>query len=823
MFAKVNPYDEIVTRTTDETLTGEDWNLILTLCDKVTDEGEQGAQNVIAALLKRLAHRNANVQLYSLSLADSLVKNCKVDLRREIASKAFMAGMERLIMDRTTHDKVRKKALFYIREWLETYENTGENSAMIDETYARLRDKGYHFEAPDEPAPPEVSDEARRREEEELQRVLRLSMADTGGRGAYHSSFEGGSSSGAGGSGSYGEPELPITKAQTTRMSSYAATTSAGPTSPVRKQTEHQGLNGRPASSYLPTVSQAAIAEETAAAVRPAPAPAIAPVPVSTSPPTEPTISRVRALHTFEATQRGELAFEKGDIIKVVDRAFKDWWRGQLRGKTGIFPVNYIEVLPDPTPLEIQKEAEMESQVFAQAANIDRLLTMLRGLDPARDNLADNDEIQELYRQSLSLRPKIVKLIDKYSQKRADLMGMNESFLKARKMFDRMMEESLAVHNPGVSLLDYNRAQAAQTAYDPRASGYGGYGQQGYPGYEQGGYPQDQYAQQQQYAQPGYKGQQGYDQNVYGQQQPQQQGYEQYGQQQAGYQYQPQQGQGGQYDQQNAAQYEQPQPGQYDQQQGGAGQYDPSQGYNQTYAQQGAQYSDQAAAQAYQDENARAWAEYYTSQGLAPDGKTPLAQWQQQQGSQQAQAQAAPVPQETTQYAPVQQAPAPTGYPAQPGQPASTSPTTRPVADAYAAPASAHPGAPGAQQQYAYDPQAPAQQYGYDQSQQPPAPAPAQAQAYPVPGPQPGGPQRSGSLSYVAQPQPAPQGAQSPPLQAQAGYPAPSAQPEQGYPGSPAPAQDPYAQQYVSLHQGFAQMSVGDAHQQQPGAPQPPA
>lgn len=53
-------------------------------------------------------------------------------------------------------------------------------------------------------------------------------------------------------------------------------------------------------------------------------------------------VTRVRALHTFEPTEPGELAFEKGDIIKVVDRGYKDWWRGQLKGRTGIFPVNYV-------------------------------------------------------------------------------------------------------------------------------------------------------------------------------------------------------------------------------------------------------------------------------------------------------------------------------------------------------------------------------------------------------------------------------------------------------------------------------------------------
>jgi signal transducing adaptor molecule len=140
------------------------------------------------------------------------------------------------------------------------------------------------------------------------------------------------------------------------------------------------------------------------------------------------------------------LAFEKGDIIKVVDRGYKDWWRGQLKGRTGIFPVNYVEAMPEPTAAELARESEQEAAVFSQAVNVEKLLNMLRALDPAKDNLADNEEIQELYRSSMALRPKIVKLIDKYSQKRADLVSMNETFVRARTIFDRMMEESLARH-----------------------------------------------------------------------------------------------------------------------------------------------------------------------------------------------------------------------------------------------------------------------------------------------------------------------------------------------------------------------------------------
>jgi signal transducing adaptor molecule len=146
----------------------------------------------------------------------------------------------------------------------------------------------------------------------------------------------------------------------------------------------------------------------------------------------------VRALHGFEPTEPNELAFEKGDVIEVVDREYKDWWKGQLKGRTGIFPVNYVvrllanplhlpfqclrpscvqEPFPEHAPVELAAEAQQEAAVFSRSANFDLLLTMLHTLDLANDNLADNEEIQELYLSCMDLRPKIIKLIDKYSQK----------------------------------------------------------------------------------------------------------------------------------------------------------------------------------------------------------------------------------------------------------------------------------------------------------------------------------------------------------------------------------------------------------------------
>lgn len=49
----------------------------------------------------------------------------------------------------------------------------------------------------------------------------------------------------------------------------------------------------------------------------------------------------VRALRSFEPIEDNELASEEGDIINVVNPEYTDW-RGQLNGRTGNFPTNYV-------------------------------------------------------------------------------------------------------------------------------------------------------------------------------------------------------------------------------------------------------------------------------------------------------------------------------------------------------------------------------------------------------------------------------------------------------------------------------------------------
>ena len=104
------------------------------------------------------------------------------------------------------------------------------------------------------------------------------------------------------------------------------------------------------------------------------------------------TVSRVRALFDFQPSEPGELQFRKGDIIAVLESVYRDWWKGSLRGQTGIFPLNYVEKLQDPTPDEMQREAHMEAEVFAEIKNVEKLLTLL-STSSSDMNVRDNEEV----------------------------------------------------------------------------------------------------------------------------------------------------------------------------------------------------------------------------------------------------------------------------------------------------------------------------------------------------------------------------------------------------------------------------------------------
>ncbi|KLP08303.1 Uncharacterized protein Y057_12957 [Fusarium fujikuroi] len=353
------PYDEVVTKATDENLTSEDWGAIIEVCDKVGNDPNGPKE----------------------ALAHALAQNCGKNMHRELSSRAFTDALLRLTNDRNTHTQVKSKIIEHMKSWSEMFSSDPELGIMSD-AYNRATRSNPNIQPPSAPQKQGLTELDRQKEEDELQMALKLSL-------------------------------------QEEERKKTAATKSPAPAAP---------------------------AGTTAA-----------------------TVSRVRALFDFAPSEPGELEFKKGDVIAVLESVYKDWWRGSLRGKTGIFPLNYVEKLTDPTPDELQREAQMEAEVFAEIKNVEKLLTLLSTSNTAPRE-EDNEEISKLYHQTLAIRPKLIKLIEKYSQKKDDFTQLNEKFIKARRDYEALLESSMA-HPPQHNYQQYAMRPGPSQGY-PQAGGY---------------------------------------------------------------------------------------------------------------------------------------------------------------------------------------------------------------------------------------------------------------------------------------------------------------------------------------------------------------
>jgi len=72
-----------------------------------------------------------------------------------------------------------------------------------------------------------------------------------------------------------------------------------------------------------------------------------------------------KALYSFQGTEDGDLSFSKGDIIMLSDILDENWYEGVLSGKTGVFPVNFVQVLvPFPSLDAVSKQEPLARAVY---------------------------------------------------------------------------------------------------------------------------------------------------------------------------------------------------------------------------------------------------------------------------------------------------------------------------------------------------------------------------------------------------------------------------------------------------------------------------
>jgi len=68
------------------------------------------------------------------------------------------------------------------------------------------------------------------------------------------------------------------------------------------------------------------------------------------------TVERARVVFSYVAENDDELTLNVGDTITILQKKLEDagWWKGELRGKVGVFPDNFVELLqPDSRPVVV--------------------------------------------------------------------------------------------------------------------------------------------------------------------------------------------------------------------------------------------------------------------------------------------------------------------------------------------------------------------------------------------------------------------------------------------------------------------------------------
>uniref|UniRef100_A0A669QRR4 Intersectin-1 n=1 Tax=Phasianus colchicus TaxID=9054 RepID=A0A669QRR4_PHACC len=62
------------------------------------------------------------------------------------------------------------------------------------------------------------------------------------------------------------------------------------------------------------------------------------------------TVCQVIGMYDYTAQNDDELAFNKGQIINVLNKEDPDWWKGEVNGQVGLFPSNYVKLTTDTDP-----------------------------------------------------------------------------------------------------------------------------------------------------------------------------------------------------------------------------------------------------------------------------------------------------------------------------------------------------------------------------------------------------------------------------------------------------------------------------------------
>lgn len=175
--------DVLINKATDPTLTSDNWQYILDVCDRISADPETETKRTITILKTKLTSKDANVVLRSLSLLISIAENCGSRVKQEIATKSFLQdALVKRLSDKKLHATVKYKICEVLTQLYNAFKGDPSLKPMTDAyNKARLEHPRYfskQTQGPSKPAKKERTQQDKDREEDELQRALKLSLQE---------------------------------------------------------------------------------------------------------------------------------------------------------------------------------------------------------------------------------------------------------------------------------------------------------------------------------------------------------------------------------------------------------------------------------------------------------------------------------------------------------------------------------------------------------------------------------------------------------------------------------------------------------------------
>lgn len=384
--------NQAVLKATDATLTTDDWQRIMDVCDLVKMDPEDNSKIVIQCLEKRFEQKDANVILRAISLTVALAENCGSRLQQEISSKHFTNILYNLIENQQVHIILKRALAKCVEQLSESFKNDPSLKSVNDiyrkilKHHSELLDKtnknnsvSYTFEKNQTNRVVQIES---REEDKELEEAIRLSLQ---------------------------EYELAKKKNESLSKNSYEDKDTASTTNNMNN------LN-------VQVREQESTRKKS-------------------------QLRRVKAMYDLKSTEPDELSFRKGDVIVVLEQVYRDWWRGSLHGKIGIFPINYVSPLEQSvlTKNTIINNKETETKIVNAKEKIDQLHLKLQNSKGDVSILGD-DSVNTLYGEVTPMRSEITKLIGKYANERDKLASLYQLLANAEATYNDIMKRTTSAY-----------------------------------------------------------------------------------------------------------------------------------------------------------------------------------------------------------------------------------------------------------------------------------------------------------------------------------------------------------------------------------------